>query len=497
MDVRWMFMALVCLVGGNATAFTYVPMSDATLLQQADVVLFGEVKSRSPAMSASQAVTQYQVQVLEVYKGSPNATEIMVQIPGDRQYRIIPGVVQFNLGTRAILFLKARSDGRYRLLQLNLGSLLFDDARNELQKPLEGLTRIPVLVPYAPQGSDDGPVDATAFRNWLIGQLPASGLVLGQLPARTLPPPISKYQLLAQPNSLPGRWFTFDGGGSVTIYADSTPLSGMTSGGYPELEASIAAWTNDPNSNIDYRYGGKRDLNGGLMRADGFNSMLFNDPNDEVDGSFNCLTGGVLALGGYGQSGSATYRGNVFGQITEVDIVTNDNTGCFFRQLGGTHAQEVFTHELGHTLGLGHSCGDSTLLVLQDCTLAAIEIQQAIMRATPHADGRGASLSDDDKDAIAALYGSGTVNPDNGQALGVLFDLVSSAPETPADTGTHEQPQVGNQSSSLEGAEKTTNQSGTSSGGCSAIQAGTDKSLVLLLLGIFATLCWRRNRVAS
>jgi hypothetical protein len=77
--------------------------------------------------------------------------------------------------------------------------------------------------------------------------------------------------------------------------------------------------------------------------------------------------------------------------------VTNDGTQCFFKD-NPSAAQEVFAHELGHTLGLSHSNSFA-----------------ALMFARAHDDGRGARVSDDDRAAVAVLYSGGS-KPTGGAA---------------------------------------------------------------------------------
>jgi hypothetical protein len=103
----------------------------------------------------------------------------------------------------------------------------------------------------------------------------------------------------------------------------------------------------------------------------------------------------VIAVGGpFFYTSTRRWGGKSWHEAVEADIVTNDGTECFF-QNDQKVAEEVFAHELGHTLGIGHS-----------------PTRDSLMFARAHDDGRGALLGADDKAAAAALYpssgGSGT-----------------------------------------------------------------------------------------
>jgi hypothetical protein len=178
------------------------------------------------------------------------------------------------------------------------------------------------------------------------------------------------------------------------------------------LDATIAAfraaldiWTADPGTSISYVYGGTTQAAAGLTRSDRINTILFDDPfrdnpDQAVEGTFDCNSGGVIAMGGpfYYYPETKAFKGQRYHEAAEADIVTNDGTACLFEN-NPSAAEEVFTHELGHTLGLDHS-----------------KDKNAVMYAFVHNDGRGAHLEADDRAAVAQIYGSG--NGGNGGSGG-------------------------------------------------------------------------------
>jgi hypothetical protein len=399
----------LALTARPAAATTYMMMSDQALADQAAAVVDVEIAGVEPApVLDGPPATDYLVEVSRVLKGDLPGSTVVVRVPGgvspDGFGLKIWGAPRFADGERAILFLRPAPDGTYRILHLMLGAFHQRVSSGSGGRTV-ALRDLSEAHEVGGKGLiEDGGMDAVRdfekFADWVADRaqgMPDRGAsyVLGQAKAG-LSSISDSYTFLTSGDGVPVRWFRFDRGQSVEWKVNSAGQPGLgLDASTAAFQAALDVWNSDPGTDINYVITGTTSSNNGLARSDSLNTITFDDPfqNDSenaVEGTFDCSEGGVIAVGGpYFFQSTRTYNGKRYHEAAEADIVTNDGTECFFRDKPKT-AEEVFAHELGHTLGLGHS-----------------KNRDALMYANAHADGRGGRLTDDDRAGIAELYGNG------------------------------------------------------------------------------------------
>ncbi len=400
---------LLLLLPLSARAATFLVPSDRDLVNAAKAIVVataGESAGRRAPGGWIETVTALHVE--EVIKGPIAAGETihvteLGGVDGSLRY-LVAGSPTYAPGERVLLFLE--TNGRSEWVSKNMAVGKFTARGGFLVRAqlcgwdydgtphLEPLRDEEKFLRYV----RDTARGVAATADYVVSSVAASEVAAGDVKPSTY--------LLQWPGAqgtLGIRWNRFPA--PVVFYSHGTQ-PGATGGGLPAAQRGLAAWTNDPNSNIVYTYGGTTSIasagfaGGG---ADGTNVILFNDPSDEIPGAFTGTGGDTLAIGGAWFDDSSPASTHTFGSerfytIYEADLVVQN--GIFGGGLTGLGFDHVLTHELGHTLGLRHSDSPPAGGTF---SATAIMASSVFFNGDPY----GSNLQRWDRDAIAAVYGSG------------------------------------------------------------------------------------------
>ena len=408
---------VVLLLPATARSTTFVLMSEQTLLRSSAAVIVGTITGvDSGATDPDGAIFTYvHVQPERIIKGPLGLNPLVLREPGgtvgDRR-QVIFGAPEFRVGERALLFLSRNRDGTLQTNSLAMGKFALNvDAMGHTKAVRDFgygasvLTSATGEIAEAPRQTQRFLPLLRRLRQQAHAESHAQQTAR---PLRLVPEELSNpatrfqeaYTFLSNP---PCRWFQPDSGQPVTYYVDSTGDAklGLASS-QAAVDAALAAWSDVSTSNLVLQDGGTTSP-APLSTCD-MSRIVFNDPYNEVSDPSGCS--GVLAMGGYcGGGGTTIVNGTTFWQITVGKVTFNNGWGAcsFWTQC---NLAEVATHEIGHTIGLGHSSDAN-----------------ATMYAMAHFDSRCATLETDDINGVSFIY------PQTGPAA-------PTATRTPVRTST-------------------------------------------------------------
>ncbi|GIW45558.1 MAG: hypothetical protein KatS3mg077_2840 [Candidatus Binatia bacterium] len=414
-------LVATCLTALAARATTFVPMSDEALVASSECIVVGRVTEIRSTITGDDAIaTWIGVRVFETIKGALPEPSVNVRVPGGQvgeRIEWIFGAPQFFLGEDVVLFLARDREGHWQINSLALGKFGIrqrsDGVRVAVGDPGPG------SVFAAPGGGFASAApreqELETFLDLIRALASGSSENPGSMPsapptASAVEDPSALYEyhaaftLLGSP---PARWHQADSGTPVTY--ESTIDSGL--GPTASMQAvadALAAWSSVPGAGLVLNYGGVISPTptpapgfptptplgyGGC----GFNRIVFDDPRGEISDPNNCS--GTLAIGGYCSSGfyQVTVNGTTFNAITTGKVVLNDGWSTQCPQFWTPClVAEVLTHEVGHSIGLGHSS--------ENPTEPNFTLKDATMYYRAHNDGRCAEVRADDIAAMQFVY---------------------------------------------------------------------------------------------
>lgn len=398
--IWWKSLLLSALVASSsASAMTYVMPDDESLLQQADGVFVGTVVG-APVAGAKRGLPQlrHRVVVERVISGRLSRSEVMLELPGtlpNAQIKLfIPGVPDVKAGQRVLVFFDKQGTSLVVPAELSLG--LFFESRDaagqtSYTRKLEGGH----ALNKAQAESRSRGRDAARFERWIRRTAAGAPSAADYF---TADPAKFTFAPSGFADQLPTRWFQFDTNQSISIRAVASGMAGATFDEFGAVSSALAAWTNDAGSRILLTYGGTVASDSGNNGTDNVNSVIWDDPGNDISGAYSCGSGGVLAIGGsFASSNTGVHGGQTYHRNVEAFVITQNNAACAYNGHGGADAREILAHEVGHTIGFGHSCESAA------CVSGSV-LDAALMRSFVHSDGRGAALGIDDQAGAAILY---------------------------------------------------------------------------------------------
>jgi hypothetical protein len=399
-------VAAVLIVASSSPAAVFVVPPDADMVKAADMIVVGRASSARGDIAYNGDITTITTfEVERILKGDSFLTEVNVRDLGGEVYGRAMGVsggVSYRPGERVLIFLQRDRNGDWTTYGMSLGKFNFarDRAGNSVLVrwlfQSDALTYDASMRPY-----HDNARDAEGFIRNIEGIVSGANRS-GNSRRRTVTSPgepsvsaelnegsytvVDSGPYVADQSIYPPsaytqgnfRWIKFDSGGSATFY-----VSGRQPG-YDDIGAAqrgLAAWTNDPQSNVNYVYGGMRTA---TFAQDGFNTIVYNSSSD--------VPAGAIGYSKWYASGSHTYKGETFYTTTEGDVVMK--AGLTISQAA---FDEAVTHELGHTLGFRHSD--------QGTPASSDAVMNSVVSGT-----HGARLAQWDIDAVSTVY-TGASNP--------------------------------------------------------------------------------------
>ncbi|MHB0972093.1 MAG: matrixin family metalloprotease [Thermoanaerobaculia bacterium] len=415
MRSKFGFGVLLLLLASVASATTIVLPTDDQLILKSPVIAVGTVVQSAPVDIEGRIFTETRLAVERVVKGQVDGDILTIREVGGEigdRLSVVFGSADYKAGERVLVFLWPTGRGDYQTRDLFVGKFseeyTMEGTRVWFRKDTRANTQL-LDAEFNPIPPSRVQRDADRFERFVADRVAGRtgdanyGIDAPQMRFSRIE---ADFELISEPSIY--RWFAFDNGGSAS-WLTVSQQPGYSDGGVAETKSALQTWNGVAGAQIRYVYGGASTASpGGLSRVNGINEVIFNDVTGEIDGSWSGSTGGVVGRGGFNRvtsggswtspfSADADHPQKTYsstGNITEGNLVIQNGVSPS-AGISSTTLNAILAHELGHTLGFGHS-----------------EDSGALMYYTVRAGG-GAYLNADDQMAAKWLYpgSTGTTPP--------------------------------------------------------------------------------------
>ncbi|MGD8329961.1 MAG: matrixin family metalloprotease [Acidobacteriota bacterium] len=404
---------------------------DPSLARVSDVIVTGRVvhigSARDPQVGF--IYTYVTIAVSDHIKGSGIGDELVVKQLGGQvgdTGMVVYDQASFRMDEEVLLFLIERPrDATLQTTAFWQGkwTISRDGTLGEavaVRAPFGAMDRIGVGTP-SPEESRPLEPFLAELRSWSRAQEPVPGRQR-QLVTHPLELPAVTAEAADRTPTFtflgPARWNQPDSLLPVYVDIQAGGEPGLEGGGFSELSNARNLW-NGAGSSLALA-NGQTVLTGATKTqacssANNSNSgrltIYFDDPCDEIGGDRTLAVGGFF----YSTAGGVTVNGTHFDRITSGYLINSDEPGVQDALDRSRCFQDVQTHEMGHSIGLGHSTVPGSIMqaFLDDaCYSVTTSSSEAAITG---------GLGPDDRDAINFIYPS----------RGVLTNDPSVAPGPP------------------------------------------------------------------